>query len=201
MPQPEQPQQRAAAATTTAAASAAAGASSSAASILPAERCLDALSPEQRAQLQNGYREDKFNKNWKASQMLKAQSRERTVKQNASPADIAGYRDLTHLSKFPTDPSQLREGVCLITVWPELGAAWLEGVDLLQGPGLVPEALAQLFEEIDRVVDEEAQGNGESKQENGDRRNGRRALLVMRVAGQTLRYVIYRNFIHPSFPS
>jgi hypothetical protein len=151
---------------------------------------LDDLPLEGRVKLQNDYTDPgrRFNKDWKTSQSLKAQSGERRVKLAATPEDIDKTNAIPFHRLFPSTAKELgNETACLISVWEELKQAL---TDAKQGSILADPAMERLLNDIVVVVEkheQEARAKGESEAESAEKREGRMALLVMRVAGKALR--------------
>jgi hypothetical protein len=151
---------------------------------------LDDLSPEGLVKLQNGYTDPghRFNKDWKTSQSQKAQGGERRVKQAATPEDIDKTDAIPFHRFFPSTAKELgNETACLISVWLELKEAL---TDAKQGSIIAAEAMKGLLNDIVMVVEkheQEARAKGETEAESAEKREGRMALLVMRVASKVLR--------------
>jgi hypothetical protein len=159
--------------------------------VITREQCLlDDLSPEGLVKLQNGYTDPghRFNKDWKTSQSQKAQGGERRVKQAATPEDIDKTDAIPFHRFFPSTANELgNETAWLISVWAELKEAL---TDAKQGRIIADEAMERLLNDIGVVVEkheQEARAKGETEAESAEKREGRMALLVMRVASKVLR--------------
>jgi hypothetical protein len=150
---------------------------------------LDELPAADRARLQITKSMGAFVSNFSASEQAKGRCQDESARKNARPTSVARDEEAPRFASFKDSDAiskSLTQGetFCVVEVWDELTLSYQNAV---AGSSLSPDKMKILETEIDDAVRKDTEGNGETDDELKAKHLGRCALMVMTVAGRTLR--------------